>query len=97
MERISSRQNAIVKRFRDLARAARPAKADADPSARAGPATDDLLDGEHLDQEARLNDIRIEIAIGSCTTSSRHSRASPRTSSAGAAACWPSAIRCWPR
>jgi RNA methyltransferase, TrmH family len=62
MERISSRQNAIVKRFRDLARAARPAKADADPSARGGHATDVLLDGEHLVQEALLNDIRIEIA-----------------------------------
>ena len=62
MERISSRQNAIVKRFRDLARAARPAKTDADPSARAGHATDVLLDGEHLVQEALLNDIRIEIA-----------------------------------
>ena len=62
MERISSRQNAIVKRFRDLARAARPAKAGADPSARAGHAADVLLDGEHLVHEALLCDIAIEIA-----------------------------------
>src|SRR5260221_5018495 len=62
MERISSRQNAIVKRFRDLARAARPVKADADPSARGGHATDVRLDGQHLVQEAFLCDIRVEIA-----------------------------------
>src|SRR5260221_7938900 len=62
MERISSRQNAIVKRFRDLARAARPVKADADPSARGGHATEVLLDGQHLVQEAFLCDIRVEIA-----------------------------------
>jgi len=64
MERISSRQNAIVKRFRDLARAARPAKADGngEPLARGGHAADVLLDGEHLVQEALQCDIQIEIA-----------------------------------
>jgi RNA methyltransferase, TrmH family len=64
MERISSRQNAIVKRFRELARASRPVKANgsADPSARAGHATEVLLDGEHLVQEALRCDIPIEIA-----------------------------------
>lgn len=62
MERISSRQNAIVKRFRDLGRMARPVKADADPAARGGYATDVLLDGEHLVEEALRCDIRIEIA-----------------------------------
>ena len=48
MERISSRQNAIVKRFRDLARASR-CRATA---GRGGHAIDVLLDGEHLVQEA---------------------------------------------
>lgn len=72
MERISSRQNAIVKRFRDLARASRTVKADADPSGRGGHgpevaamgghAIDVLLDGEHLVQEALLCDIPVEIA-----------------------------------
>jgi TrmH family RNA methyltransferase len=64
MERISSRQNAIVKRFRELARASRPVKANgsADLSARAGHATEVLLDGEHLVQEALRCDIPIEIA-----------------------------------
>ena len=55
MERISSRQNAVVKRFRDLARAS--AGADA-----AGHSTDVLLDGEHLLREALACDIPIEIA-----------------------------------
>jgi TrmH family RNA methyltransferase len=64
MERISSRQNAIVKRFRELARASRPVKTNgsADPSARAGHATEVLLDGEHLVREALRCDIPIEIA-----------------------------------
>lgn len=62
MERISSRQNAIVKRFRDLARTARPLQPDADPSARAGHATEVLLDGEHLVQEALRCDIHIAVA-----------------------------------
>jgi TrmH family RNA methyltransferase len=63
MERISSRQNAIVKRFRDLARTTRPAKADTGPFARAGISTEVLLDGEHLVQEALLCDIPVEIAV----------------------------------
>jgi RNA methyltransferase, TrmH family len=64
MERISSRQNAVVKRFRELARATRSAKADghADRSSGAGHATEVLLDGEHLVQEALRCDIPIEIA-----------------------------------
>jgi len=64
VERINSRQNALVKRFRDLARAARPHAAAGHPehAAKAGHAADVLLDGEHLVQEALLNDIPIEIA-----------------------------------
>jgi RNA methyltransferase, TrmH family len=62
MERISSRQNAIVKRFRELARTPRAVKGAADPSALAGHATEVLLDGEHLVQEALRCDIPIEIA-----------------------------------
>lgn len=64
MERISSRQNAIVKRFRDLARTARPHPAAGHPehAARAGHSAEVLLDGEHLLQEALLCDIPIEIA-----------------------------------
>lgn len=60
MERISSRQNAIVKRFRDLARTSRHMSVDTD--APGGHAMDVLLDGEHLVQEALLCDIAIEIA-----------------------------------
>jgi RNA methyltransferase, TrmH family len=63
MERITSRQNAIVKRFRDLARATRPARTEAEPFARAGHSTEILLDGEHLVQEALLCDVPIEIAV----------------------------------
>jgi TrmH family RNA methyltransferase len=64
MERISSRQNAIVKRFRDLARAARPhaAGADDEHAARAGHSADVLLDGEHLVREALLCDVPVEVA-----------------------------------
>jgi TrmH family RNA methyltransferase len=64
VERISSRQNAIVKRFRDLARTARPHPAAGHPehAARAGHSAEVLLDGEHLLQEALLCDIPIEIA-----------------------------------
>lgn len=70
MERITSRQNAIVKRFRDLARASRTVLPDASPkgghalevNARGGHAMEVLLDGEHLVQEALLCDIRVEIA-----------------------------------
>lgn len=60
MERISSRQNAIVKRFRDLARTSRHMPVDTD--ALGGHAMDVLLDGEHLVQEALLCDIAVEIA-----------------------------------
>jgi TrmH family RNA methyltransferase len=55
MERISSRQNAIVKRFRDLARASRTVTS-------AGHSSEVLLDGEHLVQEALACDIPVEIA-----------------------------------
>jgi TrmH family RNA methyltransferase len=55
MERISSRQNAIVKRFRDLARASRTGVS-------AGHSAEVLLDGEHLVQEALACDIPVEIA-----------------------------------
>lgn len=55
MERISSRQNAVVKRFRDLARAS------AAPAA-AGHSADVLLDGGHLLEEALACDIPVEIA-----------------------------------
>jgi TrmH family RNA methyltransferase len=62
MERISSRQNAIVKRFRDLARASRPVPGSADETGRGGHAIEVLLDGEHLVHEALLCGIRIELA-----------------------------------
>lgn len=57
MERISSRQNAIVKRFRELARSSRAA-----PATSAGHAAEVLLDGEHLVQEALACDIPIDVA-----------------------------------
>jgi TrmH family RNA methyltransferase len=57
MERISSRQNAIVKRFRELARSSR-----ARPATAAGHAAEVLLDGEHLVQEALACAIPIEVA-----------------------------------
>ena len=60
MERISSRQNAIVKRFRDLARSSR-GSARADHTV-ATVTTDILLDGEHLVQEALASNIPIEMA-----------------------------------
>src|SRR5438445_7709590 len=72
MERISSRQNASVKRFRDLARASRHARVDPDDPGRGdrpvdgtaagGHAINVLLDGEHLVHEALSCDIAIEIA-----------------------------------
>lgn len=61
MERITSRQNAIVKRFRELARPSRGAPRGT-PALAAGPATEVLLDGEHLVQEALACDIPIEVA-----------------------------------
>lgn len=70
MERITSRQNAIVKRFRELARSSPTVRHGAsakggharEMNAGGGHAIDVLLDGEHLVQEALLCDIRIEIA-----------------------------------
>src|SRR4051812_19821045 len=64
MERITSRSNAVVKRFRDLARASRataPVGRDA-PHGTGGHAGEILLDGEHLVQEALACDIPIEVA-----------------------------------
>lgn len=58
MERISSRQNAVVKRFRDLARASRPGGG----GAHGGADQHVLLDGEHLVQEALACDLPVEIA-----------------------------------
>ena len=57
MERVTSRQNAIVKRFRELARTSRGTQATA-----AGHAVEVLLDGEHLVQEALACDIPIDVA-----------------------------------
>ena len=61
MERITSRQNAIVKRFRDLARTSR-AQLRGDHAAQAGLTADVLLDGEHLVQEALACGIPIDVA-----------------------------------
>ena len=61
MERITSRQNAIVKRFRELARTSR-AGARGDHGPADGHASDVLLDGEHLVHEAIACDIPVEIA-----------------------------------
>ena len=61
-KRISSRQNAIVKRFRDLART--PSRsARGDDALHDGRSAEVLLDGEHLVQEAIACDIPIEIAV----------------------------------
>lgn len=62
MERISSRQNPLVKRFRDLARTARGSGSGRDHASRAGHAAEVLLDGEHLVHEALACDIAVEIA-----------------------------------
>jgi TrmH family RNA methyltransferase len=64
LERITSRQNALVKRFRDLARASRVAGAvgRADDDGQGGHAGEILLDGLHLVQEALACDVPIEIA-----------------------------------
>ena len=64
MERITSRQNAVVKRFRDLARASRlsaPVGA-AGHQGQGGHAGEILLDGPHLVQEALACDIPIDVA-----------------------------------
>jgi TrmH family RNA methyltransferase len=63
MELITSRQNAIVKRFRDMARNSRAAVPDSG-TASDGPAhsREVLLDGEHLLQEALACGVAIEIA-----------------------------------
>jgi len=61
MERITSRQNAIVKRFRELARTSRGGPRGTHATA-AGHAAEVLLDGEHLVQEALACDIPIEVA-----------------------------------
>ena len=62
MERISSRQNAVVKRFRDLARTARGTGSGRDHASRGGHAAEVLLDGEHLVHEALSCDVAVEIA-----------------------------------
>ena len=65
LERITSRQNAVVKRFRDLARASRasaPVGRTSAPHGTGGHAGDILLDGEHLVQEALACDVPIDPA-----------------------------------
>lgn len=64
MERITSRQNAIVKRFRDLARASRVAApvGRAEHHGQGGHSGEILLDGAHLVQEALACDVPIEVA-----------------------------------
>lgn len=61
MERVTSRQNAIVKRFRELARTSRGGPQGTHAIA-AGHAAEVLLDGEHLVQEALACDIPIDVA-----------------------------------
>lgn len=64
MERVASRQNAVVKRFRELARASRSAApvGRATPHGAGGHAGEILLDGEHLLQEALACDVPVELA-----------------------------------
>jgi len=64
MERITSRQNAVVKRFRDLARASRVAApvGGAEHHGQGGHAGEILLDGEHLVREALACDVPIDVA-----------------------------------
>jgi RNA methyltransferase, TrmH family len=62
MERISSRQNAVVKRFRDLARTTRGTGSSRDHASQGGHAAEVLLDGEHLVHEAITCGIAVEIA-----------------------------------
>jgi TrmH family RNA methyltransferase len=65
MERITSRQNAVVKRFRELARASRVAApvGRAEHHGQGGHAGEILLDGPHLVQEALACDIPIDVAV----------------------------------
>ena len=58
MERIASRQNAVVKRFRGLHHGSQPI----DPTSDGADADAILLDGEHLVQEALACAIPIEVA-----------------------------------
>lgn len=63
MERITSRQNGVVKRFRDLVRASGASAAmERAAGAGRGSAAEILLDGEHLVQEALACDIPVELA-----------------------------------
>lgn len=63
MERITSRQNAVVKRFRDVVRSSRgSARERSGPPGTAGAVGDILLDGEHLVQEALACNIPVELA-----------------------------------
>jgi RNA methyltransferase, TrmH family len=64
MERITSRQNAVVKRFRDLARASRVAApvGRGEHRGQGGHGDEILLDGAHLVQEALACDIPIDVA-----------------------------------
>lgn len=64
LERITSRQNALVKRCRDLARASRAGApvGRAEHHAEGGHAGEILLDGLHLVQEALACDVPIEVA-----------------------------------
>jgi TrmH family RNA methyltransferase len=60
MDRIASRQNSLVKRFRELARTARGSGSG--QASRGGHAAEVLLDGEHLVHEALACDIAVEVA-----------------------------------
>jgi TrmH family RNA methyltransferase len=64
MERVTSRQNAVVKRFRELARASRAAApvGHAAVHGTGGHAGEILLDGEHLLHEALACDVPVELA-----------------------------------
>lgn len=62
MDRIASRHNPLVKRFRDLSRTTRGAATAHDHASRGGHAAEVLLDGEHLVLEALACDVGVEIA-----------------------------------
>jgi RNA methyltransferase, TrmH family len=71
MERISSRQNAIVKQFKDLAAGAMDERI--------------LLDGEHLVQEALVSGLRLElVAFGERHVEGRLTRLAAQAQAAGA-------------